>query len=59
MSKHTEFRGFAFVEMSDFDADNAIAALNGRIVDGQAINVREGRPKLYGRAPLEPRVPGA
>lgn len=40
-------RGFAFLEMADSDADNAIAALNGRIVDGQTITVCEGRPKPY------------
>jgi cold-inducible RNA-binding protein len=40
-------RGFAFVEMMEVDAGPAIAALNGRIVDGQTITVREGRPKLH------------
>jgi RNA recognition motif-containing protein len=40
-------RGFAFVEMIDSEAESAIAALNGRIVDGRTINVREGRPKLH------------
>jgi RNA recognition motif-containing protein len=40
-------RGFAFIEMADSEADTAIAALHGRIVDGQTITVREGRPKLY------------
>ena len=39
-------RGFGFVEMSVADeADRAIAALNGRELDGRAINVNEARPK--------------
>jgi cold-inducible RNA-binding protein len=53
-------RGFAFVEMVDSEADGAIAALNGRIVDGHTISVREGRPKLHsGGASPEPPAPGA
>jgi RNA recognition motif-containing protein len=40
-------RGFAFIEMVDVAAGQAIAALNGHSVDGQAINVREGRPRLH------------
>jgi cold-inducible RNA-binding protein len=39
-------RGFAFVEMSvDADGDRAIAELNGRELDGRALNVNEARPK--------------
>lgn len=38
-------RGFAFVEMTEVEAGPVIAALNGRIVDGQMLEVREGRPK--------------
>ena len=39
-------RGFGFVEMSrDSDADRAIAELNGKEVDGRALNVNEARPK--------------
>ena len=39
-------RGFGFVEMSaEADADRAIAALNGKEVDGRALNVNEARPK--------------
>ena len=39
-------RGFGFVEMSaNADADRAIAELNGRELDGRAINVNEARPK--------------
>jgi RNA recognition motif-containing protein len=39
-------RGFGFVEMSvDAEADRAIAALNGRELDGRALNVNEARPK--------------
>jgi RNA recognition motif-containing protein len=40
-------RGFAFVEMTEVEAGPAIAALDGRIVDGRTIQVREGRPKLH------------
>lgn len=52
-------RGFAFVEMLEIEADPAIAALNGRVVDGQTISVREGRPKLHLRhaAPERPSLP--
>jgi cold-inducible RNA-binding protein len=39
-------RGFAFIEMVEGEAGQAIAALDGSIVDGQSIEVREGRPKL-------------
>jgi cold-inducible RNA-binding protein len=39
-------RGFAFVEMSnDAEAQKAIAALNGRELDGRALNINEARPK--------------
>ncbi len=39
-------RGFGFVEMSsNSDADRAIAELNGRDMDGRALNVNEARPK--------------
>jgi len=39
-------RGFGFVEMADDDAAaQAIAALNGREIDGRALNVNEARPK--------------
>jgi cold-inducible RNA-binding protein len=52
-------RGFAFIEMTDSEAERAIAALNGRIVNGQTITVREGRPKLHhGGASPEPPAPG-
>jgi len=43
-------RGFAFVEMTEPEAEQAIAALDGRSVDGRTIEVREGRPKLHRRA---------
>ncbi|MDR3700248.1 MAG: RNA-binding protein [Candidatus Sulfopaludibacter sp.] len=57
-------RGFAFVEMTAVEAGHAIAALHGRTVDGQTIEVREGRPKLHSgvsahnaaRQPSEPRL---
>jgi len=39
-------KGFGFVEMAaDADADRAIAALNGKELDGRALNVNEARPK--------------
>ena len=39
-------RGFAFVEMvNDEEAAAAISALNGKEVDGRALNVNEARPK--------------
>ena len=40
-------RGFAFVEMMEPEARQAIAALHGRLLDGRTIEVREGRPKLH------------
>jgi cold-inducible RNA-binding protein len=39
-------RGFGFVEMTNnAEGDRAIAELNGRELDGRAINVNEARPK--------------
>jgi RNA recognition motif-containing protein len=39
-------RGFGFVEMSNnTEADRAITELNGRELDGRAMNVNEARPK--------------
>ena len=39
-------RGFGFVEMSVNDeAERAISALNGRELDGRALNINEARPK--------------
>lgn len=39
-------RGFGFVEMNnDGEGQKAIAALNGRDLDGRALNVNEARPK--------------
>jgi cold-inducible RNA-binding protein len=39
-------RGFGFVEMSNnAEADRAITELNGRDLDGRAMNVSEARPK--------------
>ena len=44
-------RGFAFVEMADDDAaSKAIAALNGKELNGRALNVNEARPKPEGRS---------
>jgi RNA recognition motif-containing protein len=42
-------RGFAFVEMSsDQEAQQAIQQLNGREVDGRAINVNEAQERAGG-----------
>jgi len=39
-------RGFAFVEMSvDAEGNAAINGLNGKDVDGRALNVNEAKPK--------------
>lgn len=39
-------RGFGFVEMTvNAEADRAIAALNGRDLEGRTLNVNEARPK--------------
>jgi len=39
-------RGFAFVEMSqDAEGNAAINGLNGKDLDGRALNVNEARPK--------------
>lgn len=39
-------KGFGFVEMSsDQEAKAAIAALNGKDMDGRPLNVSEARPK--------------
>lgn len=39
-------KGFGFVEMNvAAEADQAIAGLNGREINGRAINVNEARPK--------------
>lgn len=42
-------RGFGFVEMATEDeAQQAIAAINGRSVDGRALTVNESRPRESG-----------
>ena len=39
-------RGFAFVEMSvDAEGNAAINGLNGKEIDGRALNINEARPK--------------
>ena len=39
-------RGFGFVEMgNDGEGEKAITALNGRNLDGRALNVNEAKPK--------------
>jgi RNA recognition motif-containing protein len=42
-------RGFGFVEMTnDVEAERAIAGVNGKELDGRALNVNEARPKGEG-----------
>jgi RNA recognition motif-containing protein len=42
-------KGFGFVQMkTDQEADAAIAALNGKEVNGRALTVNEARPKTPG-----------
>lgn len=41
-------RGFAFIEMTEPEAEKAIAALRGKILDGRTLDVREGRQKVHG-----------
>jgi cold-inducible RNA-binding protein len=44
-----QFRGFAFVEMTDpQEAQNAINQLNGTDLNGRTLNVNEARPKPTG-----------
>jgi len=41
-------KGFGFVEMDDTDAaNNAIRSLNGAMVQGRSISVREAAPRAY------------
>ena len=48
-------RGFAFVEMpNDDEAQKAIAALDGKEVDGLNIKVNEARPKTERSGPPRP-----
>jgi RNA recognition motif-containing protein len=43
-------KGFGFVEMnSDEEAQAAIAALNGKEIEGRPLTVNEARPKAEGR----------
>lgn len=44
-------RGFAFVDMGDDGADNAIKALEGHEMGGRSLKINEARPK----APRPPR----
>ena len=45
-------KGFGFVEMgNDAEAQAAIAALNGKEVDGRSLTVNEARPKTEGGRP--------
>ena len=41
-------RGFGFVEMDDAGAQAAIAALNGKNIDGRDLTVNEAKPKTGG-----------
>jgi len=49
-------KGFGFVEMnSATEAQAAIAALNGKMLNDRAINVNEARPRSDGRGRLSSR----
>lgn len=56
MDKYTgRSKGFGFVEMPDSaQADEAIKALNGKVVQGRDIKVNQARPRTE-RAPRRPR----
>jgi cold-inducible RNA-binding protein len=44
-------KGFAFVEMpNDAEGERAIAALNGKELNGRALTINEARPKAEGGA---------
>ena len=43
-------RGFAFIEMAAPEAERAIATLHGKVLDGQAVDIHEGRQKVHGLA---------
>jgi RNA recognition motif-containing protein len=43
-------RGLAFIEMAVPEADRAIATLQGKMLDGQAVHIHEGRQKVHGLA---------
>lgn len=52
-------RGFAFVDMpNDEEASRAIAALNGKDLDGRPLKVNEARPKPERGAPRFGGRPG-
>lgn len=52
-------KGFGFVDVPEEKAADAIAAMNGREVDGRAITVNEARPRTErGRGGGEPRGGG-
>ena len=38
-------KGFGFVEMDDSAADAAMAAMDGKEIDGRALKVNEARPR--------------
>ena len=38
-------RGFAFVEMADQDAENAISELHDKEIEGRRLNVNQARPR--------------
>ncbi|HEX8924677.1 MAG TPA: RNA-binding protein [Terriglobales bacterium] len=50
-------RGFAFVEMSsDSEAQQAIAEMNGSVVDEHRLTVNEARPKEMGTNTMDPQT---
>ncbi len=50
-------RGFGFIQMSsDAEAQAAIAGVNGTLIDGQAVNVNEARPKPEDGSLINPHM---
>ena len=50
-------RGLAFVEMSsDEEAQAAIDALNGKMIDDRVVNVNEARPKKVENTRIESKM---
>jgi len=50
-------RGFGFVEMSDTEAKQAMALLNGKDVDGRSLTVNEAREKPQQSTNVQPLPP--
>jgi RNA recognition motif-containing protein len=52
-------RGFAFVEMpNDTEAENAMTRINGTVVDGRNVSVKEANPKPTQKGTFIERLKG-